>query len=148
MGLFDNIVKSFDNGDLKKGLSQVGKGLEQVAKDVGKEIDKSGVKDDLKKLGQDLGSGSPPLKTVPQDYLVFPQFEGTISEISTKKIDKYHRCTIDYKNVTEEAVKAYIEKIESVGFKKGSDVRYDRDNTYIILEPNVPTLHLVFHVKH
>lgn len=148
MGLFDNIVKSFDNGDLKNGLSQVGKGLEQVAKDVGKEIEKSGVKEDLKKLGNDLGSGSASPKTVPQEYLTFPQFEGTIAEVSTKKIDKYHRCTIDYKDVTEDAVKAYVEKIEGVGFKKGSDVRYDRDNTYIILEADVPNLHLVFHVKH
>jgi hypothetical protein len=145
MGLFDNLI---NNKGIKEGFSQIGKGLEQAVNEVGKEIDKSGLKDDFKKIGEDLGSSSKTPKSVPQEYLTFPQFEGTIAELSTKKIDKYHRCTIDYKDVTEDQVNAYISKIEEVGFKKGSDVRYDRDNTYIILEKDIPSLHLVFHVKH
>ena len=145
MGFFDNIVKSFNEGEIKDGLSQIGKGLDKVVKDVGNEINKSGIKEDLKKIGRDLGS-SP--KVIPEEYQEFPKFESKIDDLYIKKIDKYHRCTIDYYNVTDESVNKYISLIEEKGFRKGSDIRYDKNNTYIILEHIKDKLHLVFHVRH
>lgn len=151
MGLFDSISKAFNDSGLKDGLKQVGEGLEKAANQVGDEFNKSGIKEDLKKMGNDIGiTSSKPNepKKVPEEYLDFPQFEGTIAELSTKKIDKYHRCTIDYKDVTVDALNAYKVKITDAGYVKGSDVRYDKDNTYIIIEHEDTNLHLVFHVKH
>ena len=134
MGLFDNLVKAFNDSGLKDGISEVGKELEKTVNTVGSELNNL--------------NGNKTVKTVPSEYSHFPQFNCLIKDVTTKNIDKYHRCTIDYKDVTEDQVNAYISKIEEVGFKKGSDVRYDRDNTYIILEKDIPSLHLVFHVKH
>lgn len=152
MGFFDSISKAINDSGIKEGLNSLGQELDKAAKDVSDDFNKSGLKEDLKKFGKDIGitsgsTNSEP-KKVPEDYMSFPQFEGTIKDLSTKKIDKYHRCTIDYKDVTEDQVNAYVVKMIDAGFTKGSDVRYDKDNTYIILEKDVPNLHLVFHVKH
>ena len=155
MGLFDSITKAFNDSGIKEGLNTLGEGLDKAAKDIGDDFNKSELKKDLTKLGKDMGitgggssnTTAAQAKTVPEEYLSFPQFEGTIAELSTKKIDKYHRCTIDYKNVTTDKINAYKVSIIDAGFVKGSDVRYDKDNTYIILEVNDTDLHLVFHVK-
>ena len=171
MGLFDSISKAFNESGLKDGLKQVGdginkaatdtgikdglkqvgEGLDKAASQLGEDFKKSDFKASLDKAGRDRGitSGSKTTsKTVPEEYLSFPQFEGTIKDLSTKKIDKYHRCTIDYSGVTSEALNAYKVKITDAGYVKGSDVRYDKDNTYIIVEYEEQNLHLVFHVKH
>ena len=149
MGLFDSISKAFNDSGLKDGLKQVGEGLDKAANQLGEEFNKSGIKEDLQKMGKDMGiTSSNEPKKVPDEYLEFPQFEGTIKDLSTKKIDKYHRCTIDYSGVTNEALNAYKVKITDAGYVKGSDVRYDKDNTYIIVEYEEQNLHLVFHVKH
>ncbi len=149
MGLFDSISKAFNDSGLKDGLKQVGEGLDKAANQLGEEFNKSGIKEDLQKMGKDMGiTSSNEPKKVPDEYLEFPQFEGTIKDLSTKKIDKYHRCTIDYKDVTTDALNAYKVKITDAGYVKGSDVRYDKDNTYIIVEYEEQNLHLVFHVKH
>ena len=149
MGLFDSISKAFNDSGLKDGLKQVGEGLDKAANQLGEDFNKSGFKEDLQKMGKDMGiTGTKEPKKVPEEYLDFPQFEGTITDLSTKKIDKYHRCTIDYKDVTVDAVNAYKVRITDAGYIKGSDVRYDKDNTYIILEYEDTCLHLVFHVKH
>ena len=149
MGLFDSISKAFNDSGLKDGLKQVGEGLDKAANQLGEEFNKSGIKEDLQKMGKDMGiTSSNEPKKVPDEYLGFPQFEGTIKDLSTKKIDKYHRCTIDYSGVTKEDLNAYKVKINDEGYVKGSDVRYDKDNTYIIVEYEEQNLHLVFHVKH
>ncbi len=151
MGFFDDLKKTINESGIKDSLSQVGKDLDKATREIGNDFNNSQFKEELTKMGKDLGitnGNSTPNKKVPDEYMNFPQFEGTIADLSTKKIDKYHRCTIDYNGVTDESVNSYITKIKESGFTKGSDVRYDKDNSYIIVEHEDSKLHLVFHVRH
>ncbi len=139
MGLFDNLVKAFNDSGLKDGISEVGKELEKTVNTVGSELNNLNLN----------GSSTPaPSKTVPSDYAHFPQFEGFIKELSTKNIDKYHRCTIDYDKTSEEKIEEYKASVVAAGYAKATDVRYEKGNEYIIIDPDGAYLHLVFHVKH
>ena len=54
---------------------------------------------------------------------------------------------MNFYNVTEQEVSDYISKINSLGYIKGSNVRFDKGNTYIIVDKNYGDLNLVFHIK-
>ena len=56
---------------------------------------------------------------------------------------------MDFTHVSDQEISDYISKITSLGYIKGSDVRYDKGNTYIIIEysPRSKYLKLVFHIK-
>ena len=128
MGLFDKLVKTINDSGLKDEFQKIGKEIEKSVKD---------------------SNGKPkPTKEVPSDYSHFPQFDGEISDLSVKNIDKYHRCTIDYKESSIEAIDAYRDKVVSEGYIEATDVRYEKGNEYIIIDPDDKCMHLVFHVKH
>jgi hypothetical protein len=142
MGLFDNLVKSFNDSGIKEGLSKVGKEIEGAASEFG---------GDINKFANTLGannSNSTPSKSIPSEYSHFPAFNGVIKDITTKNIDKYHRCTIDYNESTKEAIDDYRKKVVEAGYAKATDVRYEKGNEYIIIDPSDNYMHLVFHVKH
>ena len=72
MGLFDKLVKTINDSGLKDEFQKIGKEIEKSVKENG---------------------GKPSsTKTIPSDYSHFPAFEGEISDLSVKNIDKYHRC--------------------------------------------------------
>lgn len=138
MGLFDNLVKQFNESGLKDELSKVGK-------EIGETVNNAG--NDLQNLVS-TGSTGREAKKVPGGYEHFPQFDGVIKDISTKVIDKYHRCTIDYEKSTVEKINEYRNQVVAAGYAKATDVRYEKGKEYIIIDPDGDCLHLVFHIKH
>ena len=66
-----------------------------------------------------------------------------------KKTYQYQRCTMDFYDVTEEEVKDYCNQIWKAGYTQSTKVRYDKDNTYIIVDYDEASqkLNLVFHIK-
>lgn len=86
-------------------------------------------------------------KSIPITYSEFPVFNGIISNMYEKNESNYKRCTIDYEKTTDDVIDNYISNVVSNGYIKASNVRYDKGNTYIIIENNDGYLHLVFHIK-
>ena len=136
MGLFDDLVKTFNKTGIQDGINEVGKELEKTVNLVGGE---------LKNLNT---SDKTTVKTVPSEYSHFPQFNCLIKDVTTKNIDKYHRCTIDYEESTLEKIEEYRSQVVNAGYAKATDVRYEKGNEYIIIDPDGTYMHLVFHVKH
>ena len=138
MGLFDNIVKAVKDSGITEAFEEAGKGIEKAVKDAGIDTDK---------LKESVKSSSTSSKTVPEKYTHFPQFDGEIKDLSTKAMNGYERCTIDYKESTKEKIEEYRKQAEEAGYKKATDVRYEKDNEYIIIDPDDTNMHLVFHIK-
>lgn len=128
MGILDSLLKRVVRGAIREETNKIDK---KVADSIGEEI-KSYHKEESK-------------YSVPEEYMHFPQYDGVIDYLSTKDESKYKRCTIDYKAPTDN-IDAYREKVENAGFRKMTDVRYEKSNEYIIIEDDGP-LHLVFHIK-
>lgn len=87
-----------------------------------------------------------------EKYIDFPKIEkeeSALIKIEEKRTEKYDRITMDYSNVSIYEFELYERKIEDYGFNKETNVRYDKNNTYVILEYNEKrqTLHVVFHIK-
>lgn len=127
MGLFDSLAK-------------LGKNI--VENELAKKVNEV-LPDELKGSSNSYNSNY----KIPSKYSGFPVFNGNISSLNENKSDRYERCTIDYSNTNNEEVNNYIRAIEDSGYVKASKVRYEKDNTYIIVEDNNGHLHLVFHIK-
>lgn len=84
---------------------------------------------------------------VGEKYLHFPQFDGVLDDVSEKKESTYERCTMDYYHATNEEIDKYANEVVEKGYKKMTNVRYEKDNEYIIIENRNNYLHLVFHIK-
>ena len=92
------------------------------AKKVASNLDKNFVKEEKY---YDLESKD----KIPLEYSMFPVLEATIGNLTTKKTDNYK------------------EKIVSEGYSKASNVRYEKDRTYIIVDDTGTNLVLVYHIK-
>ena len=82
---------------------------------------------------------------IPETFIEFPEYSGVLLEkpqITTTS--KYVRITMLYNDYIDEN---YIEKLQTSGFKKASSVRYDKDNTYVIVEEIDDTTKIAFHIK-
>lgn len=128
MGLFDKLAKF--GSDLAKS---------EIRKKIGEEIDKV--------LPDEIKNVSSSKYTIPSKYSEFPVFDGSIDSLSEKDELKYERCTLDYYNVNNNSFESYVTKVVSLGYKKNTNVRYDKDNKYIIIDYKSNHLHLVFHIK-
>ena len=136
MGLFDSIKKFGEN--------------------IGKEIEKSVGQDAFKNIKDAVTNNanasnnqhsSQNTKEIPAEYSEFPKFREVVTDLSTKETNQYRRCTMNFENVTEQEVSEYVTKINSLGFVRGSKVRFDKGNTYIIVDNQYGDLNLVFHIK-
>ena len=135
--------------------------LKKLTENIGKEIKESGIKDDLSKFGQDMADGFQDLANtakedlkgsgknkIPDEYNEFPLFSKSPDKVTINKNWKYKRCSMDFYNVTEDEIKDYTYLITSRGYFQASNVRYEKENTYIIVDPNVRYgLNIVFHIK-
>ena len=56
---------------------------------------------------------------------------------------------MEFRNVSEAEVSNYIDKIKLQGYSQGSKVRFDKENTYIIVDykETYDELVVVFHIK-
>ena len=86
-------------------------------------------------------------KTIPATYSKFPVFDGNLTSLSEKNTPNYMRCTMDYRGVSSLDFEDYLYEITEAGFIQESDIRYEKENTYIIVEYSNRLLHLVFHIK-
>lgn len=80
-----------------------------------------------------------------EKYSEFPEYPGKIKNKPYETItDKYNRVTIMYKGSVDST---YYRTLENYGYIKGSDVRFDKNNTYVIVEPHRERTKIVYHVK-
>ena len=129
--------------------------LKKLGEDLGKEIEKGvnseafkSVKDTLANVGASVSNNdSTQGKEIPQEYMGFPKFRETTKNLSTKETPNYTRCTMDYSNVSQDEVDAYTNQLIQLGYVKNTAVRYDKGNTYIIVDYAYGELNLVFHIK-
>ena len=134
--------------------------LKKLGEDISKEVEKSVGSETFKNLKDAVANASAnasneihsysnngPAKEIPEEYSEFPKFRETVTDLSTKETEKYIRCTMNFSNVTEQEMAEYISKINSLGYVRGSNVRFDKGNTYIIVDNQYGNLNLVFHIK-
>ncbi len=148
--------------------------LKKLTKNIGEEIEKSGVKDDFAKFGKEVVSGVKDLEKsasnflgstdngdrpvdsvsaskvneLPELFNDFPRLEKAFVKAEKKETDKYTRVSMDYKDVTDDEINEYTSRIETLGYLKMTDVRYEKGKTYIIVDPNGNYgLNIVFHIK-
>ena len=134
--------------------------LKKMTEDLGKEIEKGvnseGFKDfknAVENAAKDASNGVNPFaaehktKEIPAEYSEFPTFSSNPDELRTTETDKYIRCSMEFYHATEQEVAEYVSKINSLGYVKGSRVRYDKGNTYIIVDTDNGGLNLVYHIK-
>ena len=139
--------------------------LKKLTENIGKEINESGIKDDLSKFGKDMADGFQSLadtakddlkgknkesdkNKIPEEYSEFPTFSRNPDRVNISKTWKYKRCSMVFYNATEDEIKDYTYLITSRGYIQNSKVRYDKENTYIIVDPEYSNgLNIVFHIK-
>ncbi len=84
-------------------------------------------------------------RKIPERYLEFPEYPGVAaSKPKSIETDNYYRLTMMYKG---EPIYDYIRTIEFAGYVKGSEVRFDKDNTYIIVEKIGNKTKIAYHIK-
>ena len=136
MGLFDNFVKNVVKNTIgEEEANKLGDKIKEFANEN---------KEAFNSATSNVSGG----KEIPSDYSHFPAFDKPVDKLSTKNESKYKRCTMDIYSAKEEDIDAYREKIESLGYKKMTNVRYEKDNEYIIVESTGSGLHLVFHIRY
>ena len=134
MGLFDKLIKDVKDAINSEDANKIKEGLQNF------------VDNDLKNVAAESSSNMGG-KTIPEEYSHFPVFESELGEVKTKVEKKYKRCTMKYYKATEDEIEAYRDKIVGLGYEKMTDVRYEKDNEYIIVDNNVSPMEVVFHVK-
>ena len=83
--------------------------------------------------------------SLPDEFSSFPKYEGDIIDGPRRKTtEKYDRISLSFKG---DSNNDYISNILSNGFIKASNVRYERGNTYIIVDPYYGNTEIVYHIK-
>ena len=147
MGLFDEL-KKISKGDIEKFGKEFVNNVQNVTNDIGANISKeiknaTGV--DVTQSGEAKKSN---VKEIPAEYSEFPTFSKDPDDLETKETDKYKRCSMNFYNVSNEEIESYTSKIQSLGYTKNTKVRFDKGNTYIIVDTDTSyDLNLVFHIK-
>ena len=101
----------------------------------------------LKKKAEEYltGDNSSSNIDIPIKYSDFPIYPGDVKrqpqEITTPK---YSRLTIFYKGSPK---KEYFDLLNMMGYQQGSDVRFDKDNTYVIVEKMGFNTKIAYHIK-
>ena len=141
MGLFD-MFKNIDKDAINKLGKEVMDGLQDAANSV------KNYNNENPTSTKETTQNTEVANDISSEYSEFPTLGKKTSDISYKNESNYKRCTMQYYNVTKQEIEDYIAKIESLGYVKGSRVRYDKGNTYIIVDDEAYCdLELVFHIK-
>ncbi len=144
MGFFSDVVNKVFTDEVKQGASKAAGDLDSAFKTMGDEISKTFSNTNYSNNTSTNNNGK---YTIPEEYKEFPVLEGVIYHLDTKKTDKYKRCTIKYNNLSEDVITKYKNTIVEAGYNKATDVRYEKNNTYIIVDYNNSDLILVYHIK-
>jgi hypothetical protein len=82
---------------------------------------------------------------IPLKYSDFPAYSGSIKIAPQETVtDKYSRITIFYKGSPK---KEYYDLLNIMGYVQGSDVRFDKENTYVIVEKIRNMTKIAYHIK-
>ena len=82
---------------------------------------------------------------LPGRYMNFPVYPGIMKgKPIEKSTEKYERLTIYYKGSIN---KDFIKTIKEYGYEEATDVRYDKDHTYIIVEREGGKTKIAYHIK-
>ena len=141
MGFFSDVVNKVFTDEVKEGATKAAGDLDSAFKTMG---------DEISKTFSNTNSTNNPNNdkyTIPEEYKEFPVLPGVIYHLDTKKTDKYKRCTIKYNNLSLDVVTQYRNKIIEAGFNKATEVRYEKNNEYIIVDFDGADLTLVYHIK-
>lgn len=85
--------------------------------------------------------------TFPERYNNFPKYSGKLlCKPIENETDKYYRISARYQGTPSDE---FLTNIIQNNFIKGSPVRYDKDNTYIIVEyfPDNHFTKIAYHIK-
>jgi len=83
--------------------------------------------------------------TIPEKYSSFPKYEGNMLEKPVEReTNNYSRITIRYSGTPSSE---FISSLMQNGFIKGSSVRYDKGNTYVIVDNLGNKTEIVYHIK-
>ena len=83
--------------------------------------------------------------TIPEKYSCFPKYEGNIVERPIEKeTNNYNRITIKYSGSPSHQ---FISALLQSGFVQASSVRYDKNNTYVIVDNLGNKTEIVYHIK-
>ena len=140
MGFFSDIVKNVFTDEVRNDASKAAGELDKAFANAGDEISKA--------FGGSVSSNNRNNYSIPEEYKDFPVLSGTITDLTTKKMDRYQRCSITYYPVKSDVVNEYIDRIQKEGYIKATNVRYEKNNTYIIVdEISNEELNIVYHIK-
>ena len=82
---------------------------------------------------------------IPLKYSDFPVYQGDVKKQPQETTTpKYSRLTIFYKGNPK---KEYYNLLNMMGYVQGSDVRFDKDNTYVIVEKFWNMTKIAYHIK-
>jgi len=82
---------------------------------------------------------------IPNEYNSFPKYPGSmINKPYEIRTNKYNRLTINYSG----SIKREFENdLLASGYIKASNVRFDKDNTYVIVESLGSNTKIAYHIK-
>ncbi len=159
MGLFDDLKKIGKEFSEKIEQTMEDNDVNGKLKDFGKAV-KTGLGDFKDKIGDKVDSVSANstvrstsavtrkvLKDIPATYNDFPLYDGRPRRMFESITDRYTRFTMDFEFVSIAQCNDYCELIQQNGYIKNTPVRFDKDNTYIIVDYKNSNLNLVFHIK-
>lgn len=135
MGIFDNIVKQYNDSSLKNEIDKVGNAFEKTVDSGNTNLDEL-VKDGTVQKE----------KRISGDYQNFPQYSGKIFDLNTEITSDYHRCLVEYDNITEEDINNYCKQVEENGYVL-EDNKYKKGNKTIYINVNDNKLQLIFEVS-
>ena len=83
--------------------------------------------------------------TIPEKYINFPVYNGEFlrkpEEVLT---DKYDRLTLFYKGKPNEQ---FADSLFMLGYEQANNVRFEKDNTYVIFERIGKSTKIAYHIK-
>lgn len=120
-------IKSNIPGDIKEGIDHISKDFN---KDISSNIDSTSIEN-----------------TIPDKFNKFPNFDGKISHVSEKETPSYISCALTYENVSSLDFEDYLYEITRAGYIQQFNDRYEKENTFIIVEYTDNTLHTIFHIN-
>ena len=130
MGLFDRLIK---------------KAVSTATNTITDTIIENTVKPNVEKVVKDSLGIEEVKYDIPSVYASFPVYSGSmVSKPVETNTSKYTRLTINYAGSIDNE---YVNTLLSNGYIKGSNVRYDKENTYVILEADGSNTRVVYHIK-
>ncbi len=163
MGIFDDlkkfgedvskkIDKTLEDKNVKDSFTKFEDSLKSGLKDIKAKVTNQPVEEEQPEVEEAiLEEGETfkkePLHHIPSKYSAFPRFAWQPDEIYDIVTDNYSRCSMIFEFVSLNQVENYKRIIQNNGYDKKSEIRFVKDNTYIIVDHKNEVLNIVYHIK-